>query len=381
MPDGLFQPVVAVRVTFAADPAASLPDARIAGTGQRFPLSRVSDREWTALLPLSGIAPGEKTIEVIERVASGGAVADVVVARAGFLVSQPEYAVWTLDFEGDAAGDAEMANTAAIADGVGVPMVVMWNPRAWTATSAPPVSLERAEAMRRWTLERAAKGDEVALHLHMWTDYVRAAGVVPRTVPAWAGRGDGYDVPMTAYGEDEQRGLIEYATKLMAERGLPRPTSFRAPGNFGNAATLRAAAASGFTADCTAVPAGVFGRLPWPWTLGNDAQPYRPAANDANAAGDLPLVEAPTTGGNTYGHTKASIQAFVRADLAILAPAGSLATARRALTIVSHPGTIDPTERAAIETLLHAFDPLRYDQDLGPLRFVTLRQLAAAYAP
>ncbi len=381
VPDGLFQPAVMVRVTFAGDPTGALPAVRIGGVAERLPLTRASEREWEASVPLSGIEPGEKTIEVLERVASARGAADVTVARAPFVVSQPEYVVWTLDFEGDAAGDAEMANTASIAEGLRVPMVVMWNPRAWTATSAPPVAPERAEAMRRWTLDRASKGDEVALHLHMWADFVRAAGVAPRAIPTWSGRTDGYDVPMTAYGDDEQHALIAYGTRLMAERGLPHPTSFRAPGNFGNAATLRAAVASGFTADCTAVPAGVFGRLRWPWTLPSDAQPYRPARLDANAIGDLPLLEAPTTGGNTYGHTQASIQPFVRADLAMLAPAGSPATSRRAITIVSHPGTIDPVERAAIEALLHSFDPLRYDADRGPLRFVTLRQLAAAYAP
>jgi hypothetical protein len=46
---------------------------------------------------------------------------------------------------------------------------------------------------------------------------------------------------------------------------------------------------------------------------------------------------------------------------------------------VSHPGTIGAAERAAIETLFAAFEPLRYDRDTGPLRFVTLSQLAKAY--
>jgi hypothetical protein len=53
--------------------------------------------------------------------------------------------------------------------------------------------------------------------------------------------------------------------------------------------------------------------------------------------------------------------------------------ARRAITIVSHPGTIDATERAAISALFDAFAPLRYDRDSGPVRFVTLAQLAQAW--
>jgi hypothetical protein len=52
---------------------------------------------------------------------------------------------------------------------------------------------------------------------------------------------------------------------------------------------------------------------------------------------------------------------------------------RRAITIVSHPGTIDATERAAITALFNALAPLRYDSDAGPIRFVTLAQLAQAW--
>jgi hypothetical protein len=233
--------------------------------------------------------------------------------------------------------------------------------------------------MLAWTKGRGAKGDEVALHLHMWTDYVRAAGVTPRAQPSWAGRGDGYDVPITAYTEEEQRTLIAHGLKLMSDHGLSGITSFRAGGDFGDAATLRALVASGISADCTAVPAGTFGALRWPWTLPPDAQPYRPSRDDANKPGDLPMLEAPTNAGNTYGYTVSSIAPIVRADLAMLAKPGELATTRKGLTIVSHPGTIDAIERAAIESLFRAFDQLRYDKDAGPLRFVTLKQLAQAW--
>jgi hypothetical protein len=56
-----------------------------------------------------------------------------------------------------------------------------------------------------------------------------------------------------------------------------------------------------------------------------------------------------------------------------------VATKLRAITIVSHPGTIDATERTAITALFNAFAPLRYDLDNGPVRFVTLAQLAQAW--
>jgi len=366
---------VHVTVTFAGDPSEGAPRARLRTTGQDIPLERTGPLTYLGTVDPAGIAPGEQPVDAFVLVRGQG----YVLAGSGtFLLSQPEYVVWTLDFEGDASGDAELANTAAIADGLKIPMAVFWNPRVWTTSQVSP---ERQDAMLKWTKERSVRGDEVALHLHMWTDYVRAAGLVPKTVPSWAGRGDGYDVPITAYSEAEQKTLIDYGLKLMAEHGLPTPTSFRAGGDMADATTLRAVSAAGFDLDCTAVAKDYpsIGRIPYPWNLPVGAQPYRPSRTDANVLGDLPLLEAPTIGGNTYAFTASSIQPQIRANLALFAPAGKVAAERRAITVVSHPGTVVPAERAAIEALLGAFDALRYDKDSGPVRFVTTAQLAKAY--
>jgi hypothetical protein len=373
--DGLGQQVATVTATFEGDPTAGAPFITVAG-GAEIPLTHTTGA-WSTSAPLDGLAPGSQTVALFERLAGTPPVARRI-ADTTFLLSQPEYVVWTLDFEGDASGDAELANTAAIADGLKVPMSVFWNPRVWTTTQVSP---ERQDAMLAWTKDRIAKGDEVALHLHMWTDYVRAVGLVPRTAPSWAGRGDGYDVPITAYPENEQQAMIGYGVTLMLQHGLPTPTSFRAGGDFGDATTLRAIAASGFNADCTAVAKDYppIGRIPYPWTLPAGAQPYHPSRTDANATGDLGLLEAPTIGGNTYAFTVQTIQPQIRANLALFAVAGRVAMERKAITVVSHPGTIVPAERAAIEALLGAFGPLRYDADAGPVRFVTLAQLAKAY--
>jgi hypothetical protein len=375
VPDGLFRDDAQVSILFPGiDAAPGRPRARLRSTGRTIDLTLGGAGQWVGTLPLDGAAMGQQTVELVVRLRDG---TDAVLDTPTFILSAPAYLIWTLDFEGDAAGDAEMANTAAIADGVGVPMTVMWNPRAWTTTQ---VSAARADAMLAWTKGRLAKGDEVALHVHMWSDFIRAAGLVPRTSPNWAGRSDGYDVPITAYDEAETKAMVEYSLRLFAEHGLPKPTSFRGGGLFANAANLRAVAALGFTADCSAAQAGPFGRLQLPWTLAADAQPYYPARDDANKAGDLPLLEAPTIAGNTYGHTASSIAAVAQADLRLFAAPGQPATQRRAFTVVSHPATIDATERAAIEALFRAFEPYRYDRDAGPLRFVTLAQLAKAYA-
>jgi len=377
VPDPLSREGATATVDFSGDVARAAPRVRLDPGARDFALvPTATPTRWTARVDLSGIPAGVYRVGVVERVGGADVLVDGDTARTQLRLSQPEYVVWTLDFEGDASSDEAMANTAAIADGLKVPMTVMWNPRVWTTTAVPA---ERADAMLAWTKARAVKGDEVALHLHMYLDLVRAAGVAPRSQPTWSGRLDGYDVPMTAYAEGDMAKMLDLSLRLMQEHGLAKPTSFRAGGLIADAAVLRAVAAAGFTADCSATAAGTFGSLRLPWTLPADAQPYAPAKEDANTSGDLPLLEAPTNGGNTYGYTSASIAPIVRADLAMLAKPGEVATTRKAITIVSHPGTIDAAERAAIETLLHAFDPFRYDQDRGPVRSITLRELAQVW--
>ncbi len=378
VPDGLQQERAAVFVRMSGDAAPGQPRARLRSTQETVPLAfvvapRVGE-QWSASVGLEGVAPGEQTVDFLVRMRDG---TDAVVATTTFMLSAPIYLVWTLDFEGDDASDEALNNTFAINRTYFVPLTLLWNPRVWTTTQ---VSRTRAEAMRQWTMTVAsASGGEIGLHLHAWTDFVRAAGVTPKTSPSWAGRGDGYDVPLTAFDEAETKTLLDHALRLMADNGMPKPTSFRAGGLFANAANLRAVAAAGFTVDTSATPSGDFGQLAYPWTLLPGAQPYRPSSTDANVAGDLPLLEVPNIAGNTYGLTPFTIQRVINDDLAMLPPVGAPAMQRRALTLVSHPSTIDATERAAIEKLFQAFEPYRWDRDKGPMRFVTLSQLAKAY--
>ena len=69
-------------------------------------------------------------------------------------------------------------------------------------------------------------------------------------------------------------------------------------------------------------------------------------------------VGSSTNAGNTYGYTSFSIASIVRADLAMLAKPGEVAAARRALTLVSHPGTIDAT--ASSNSVNYAVSGLRF---------------------
>jgi hypothetical protein len=385
LPDGLSDEGIRLDVQFPeGDMSGGLPRARLRSTGRTVDLApsglaaqpgvAAAAPHWIGTIPLTDARPGRDTYDVVVRLRDG---TDAAVAERPVLLSHPVYVAWTLDFEGDAASDETMDNTWEISRSLNVPMTIMWNPRVWTTDQ---VSRARADVMAGWMKNIAGQGmAEIALHLHAWTDFVRAAGVTARTAPSWSGRGDGYDVPLTAFDEAETRKLIDHALKLMGEHGMPRPTTFRGGGLFANAATLRAVAAAGFSVDTSATPAGIFGRLPLPWTLAKDAQPYRPSRDDANRPGDLPLLEVPNIAGNTYALDARTIGPLIAADLAMLPRVGEPAEARRTLTLVSHPGTIVAAERAAIEALFRAFEPYRYDRGNGPLRFVTLAQVGRAF--
>ena len=237
LPDRLFGGPGGIYAQFAADPTSLSPVARLRPSGREAPfVASTGPNFMAATIDLGGLEPRVYAVDVVEHLGAG---AEAVVATTEILVSQPEYIVWTLDFEGDAASDETMGNAAAIADALSVPMTIMWNPRVWTTGDVTAFS---ADAMLAWTKGRAAKGDEVALHLHAWTDFVRTAGVTPRTAPNWAGRSDGYDVPLTAFDETETRKLLDLALRLMNDHGMTKPTSFRGGGLFANAANLRAVA-------------------------------------------------------------------------------------------------------------------------------------------
>src|SRR5256712_5400699 len=180
--DPLMHDPALINVESATDPSAGRPRTPLEPAGPEAPLAPTGATNiWSAQVDLAGLAPGSYKVGVIERVASADVVVNGNEAGGEVRLSAPEYVVWTLDFEGDASSDDAMANTAAIADELTIPMTIMWNPRVWTTTQVPSA---RAAAMLEWTKARVTKGDEVSLHLHMWTDFVRAAGIVPRTAPS-----------------------------------------------------------------------------------------------------------------------------------------------------------------------------------------------------
>src|SRR5204862_1522033 len=133
VPDSLSQEGAPAAISFPGiDAAPGRPRARLRSTGRAVELAptpstgalgTMGPPVWTGTVPLDGAAPGPQTIDYLVRMSDGS---DTVLWSATFLLSQPEYVVWTLDFEGDASSDEAMANTWDIAQSNYVPMTIMW---------------------------------------------------------------------------------------------------------------------------------------------------------------------------------------------------------------------------------------------------------------
>src|SRR5207247_4341892 len=114
LPDRLFGGPGGIYAQFAADPTSLSPVARLRPSAREAPfLASTGPNFMAATIDLAGLEPRVYAVDVVEHLGAG---IEAVVATTEIFVSQPEYVVWTLDFEGDAASDETMGKAAAIAD-------------------------------------------------------------------------------------------------------------------------------------------------------------------------------------------------------------------------------------------------------------------------
>ncbi|MEK7284512.1 MAG: hypothetical protein AAB114_01485, partial [Chloroflexota bacterium] len=104
VPDGLDADDPVVVATFDRDPTPHRPRLRLRGDGRAVPMRPGAGSVWSAEIARGGLAPGEHVVELV--VTLDGR--DVVAAAIPFVLSVPQYVVWTVDFEGDAASDEQL---------------------------------------------------------------------------------------------------------------------------------------------------------------------------------------------------------------------------------------------------------------------------------
>lgn len=294
-----------------------------------------------------------------------------------FNVSYPLYVTWTMDWEGYDVKQEYLDEIDKIADGHGTPITHFFNPRIYVASEISP---QRADYLTSWVIaRRERRGDEIGLHLHMFEDMVRAAGVTPRQSPDWGSTlKEGYDTLTSAYTYEETMKLINWSQKIFAERGLGTPISFRAGGWFADGETLRALQDTGFALDSSgrtpdqAITTNIDGL----WNLKAATNPYQPNVNDQNSAQapHLDLWEFPNNGADSWAYSEDQMYARFNTNFT-----GAPLKEKQAVTFLSHPHWFN-RDNPKIEGLYTRVDRFLNSRDGGPVVYITLGQAYQIWA-
>jgi hypothetical protein len=335
------------------------------------PLSRTTPTSWEGQVDISNLPTG--TFHIVVTVADTAQqwISDARV----FYVSHAFYHVWSIDWEGEYVQRVPyLDNLAALADEHGMPVSQLFNPRVYVHPGMP--EWQKAE-MTQWLLQRAqTKGDEIGLHLHMYFDYVQSAGLTPITSPHWGNQSDGYDVPFSNYDYEQSLTLLNFAIELFQQRGLGRPSSFRAGGWFADEDNLTALSDLEFLDSSGGILRGL-GSLPSPWDLSVTSQPYHPCGQNQNtsncSSGDenLQLIEIP----NNIGPTNGSDDLRPNFDSNY---SGAPLDSVRVGVLLSHDASVNGAERTALEQYFAHADSFLYVADRGAVIYATLADVRKA---
>jgi len=287
-----------------------------------------------------------------------------------FKVSEPVFVAWTIDWEGKNVTDGVLASISKIATTYDMPMTQFFNPRIYVDTSIPDY---RRAQLTNWAKARSLiNNDEIALHLHMYFDMVKAAGVTPHTTPHWGTGVDGYDVPASAYTTEEMTKVINWALVQFAANNLPKPAGFRAGGWYANMDTLEAIDNTDLAYDSSGREDYKFGtlELAGTWKLPHTTQPYHPSIIDQNASVPGPVLklwEMPNNGNDSYWFSSDDMISRFYANY----QPGSAAANPTLVTYLSHPDWFD-VDQPKLTALFLEIDKYSFEHDRGPVVYSTL---------
>ncbi|MCB0745603.1 MAG: hypothetical protein KDC67_16985, partial [Ignavibacteriae bacterium] len=221
-----------------------------------------------------------------------------------FRISYPLFVTWTMDWEGYDVSDQYLNQISEISNKYDFNLTQFYNPRLFIAGN---VSSNRKAALNQWIKNRQSNGDEVGLHLHMWNDMIRAAGVTPKSVPSWSNAGNGYDVIFSAYDYNESLKILEWAIREMSSNGFTDVKSFRAGGWEIDEDNFRALDKLGIQVDSSGRTSHSLGTnlIQSKWNLAVDSRPYHPSVEDINISGEFNhnIWEFPNNGADSYAYS------------------------------------------------------------------------------
>jgi hypothetical protein len=358
------------------------------GPGFRF---EKQGNAWTASVDLSELAPGEYELLL------GANGEDVAFAKHDFKRSHPVYVIVTTDW--DDADTSDLALSLQDVLHVEHPELLLTHFVGPYTFTDPTVSEERRALLVDWLLGmRNDFGDEIGLHIHPYCNFVEQVGTIlngpeiecltqPSTVYS-GGDTSGYTVQCSAYSEEEFTRLLLASDSLFEERGLGKPTSFRAGGWTAELNTMRALEAAGYVADTSAnnwarmeewdsnrTTLYQWNREHWA-TINDTSQPYYPSTDDILVTGDttIGVLEVPDNGILVdYVETEEMIEIFeANWD-------GGVAMAPVNYSIGYHPSNFDEIYKTRITDALTHVDQFLASEDKGPVIYGRLSDMALVW--
>lgn len=315
-------------------------------------------------IPADTFAAGR--YEVKATVATNGPA--VTSNSVDIIVSEPLLVAWTFDWEGWDVPDSTLKNIEDFGHNkTTIPFTHFVNPRMFLEGV---IEKSRRDYLREYLINRSRLGDEIALHLHMQYDFVKAAGITPRTSPHWGLQSsEGYDVPTTAYTTDEFRRIVSYALDFMNAQGFTKPKGYRAGGWSISSHQLAVLNDLGLAYDSSGRdrPArGAFSTISWDLPI--NVTPYYPDFDDQNTAKTTTggLLEIPNNGVTTY---ESSAEELLTRATAVYQ--SGILDKPKMLVITSHP-QFAANEFSKIPVVLGRFMDNALARDQGPVIFTTV---------
>jgi len=287
-----------------------------------------------------------------------------------FIISEPIYVGWTIDWEGVDPGKQNLENVAKIADEYKIPLTHFFSPR---TLSTVKISDSRKKEITNWLKNRINNnGDELDMLLYFQFDMVQEAGVDAKfKEKTWDNGLSGYDMPGTVYNYDEYSKILNWGKQKIIDAGLPSPQGFRAGGWFVNEDNLKAIKNAGFLYDSSSIKPVELGenKIMQDWNITSLSQPYNISLINKNDRSEdkNSLVEIPINGGDSYINSKEEIMDNFTSNYS----SNSYSNTPKMIVYSSSPEWIE-TGKESLENLFATVSNYRYDIDRGPIKFVTL---------
>jgi hypothetical protein len=375
--------------------------------GKAFIPNRLEENEFELILDADDFDPDE--YKLIASITNEEKIIKSATER--FIVSHPLYVTWTMDWEGYDTSNDTLKQMDEFSKKYNTPITHFWNPRITIAMGE-----KRREELLDWLKNRMDNNlDSVGLHIHMHFDLVRASGVEKiLDRPHWGGRGNGSDVPTSAYEKEDFVKMVEWSFIQFEKMGLPKPNMYRAGGWYADLKMLEALDELGFILDSSGRSEYSLGRdifveeeqnddvdteyfesemdqpisspivvgndeedeLPWQheykvdghWKLSSTTRPYQVSKLDQNSSKEprLNIWQFPNNGADSWRFSGEDLLNRFKENFS-----GGIQKESQVLTYLSHPHAIN-VDIPKLEKPYDYIAQYTIEEDRGPVIHTTL---------